>query len=177
MSSLPKRIELLANVAIIVVAILLGVVLVGRYLRPTPPAPEDVERAQIEPGTKLSLPSVDWSRSDQTLLMVLSTNCHFCTESAPFYQRLAREKAKHKDVSLIAVMPQSVGEAQKYLDEHGISVDEVRQVDPRATHTRGTPTLIMVDRAGSVVASWVGKLPAEKEAEVLNRLFAENHGD
>ena len=109
--------------------------------------------------------------------MVLSTTCHFCTESAPFYQRLVQEKAKHGDVRLVAVLPQSISDAQQYLSEHGILVDQIAQAVPDAVHVRGTPTLIMVDHTGSVVQSWIGKLPAEKEAEVLNRFLGERSGN
>jgi Redoxin len=171
MSNLYKRIELLANIAIIVVAILLGVLLVQHYLLPTPPNREAVERAQLKPGTKLSLSGVDWGKSSRTLLMVLSTNCRYCTESAPFYQRIAQEKAGHGDVSLVAVLPQSANEATEYLTNHGIVVDDIKQASSVDISVRGTPTLIIVDRAGSVVDSWVGKLPAEKENEVLSRLL------
>lgn len=177
MSSLPKRIELFANVAIIIVAILLGIVLAQRYLLPTHPSSADVESTPIQPGTMLAIPGVDWHKSNRTLVMVLSTNCHFCSESAPFYQRLAQERAKHKDVSLIAVMPQSLDAAQKYLSDHGITVDEIRQAPPGAAHAKGTPTLIMVDQTGSVVASWIGKLPSVKELEVLNRFLAPDSSD
>lgn len=173
MNNLHKRVELLSNISIIVVATLLGVVLVHRYLLPGSLKSQAVEGAQIKPGMKLSLPGVDWGRSTKTLLLVLSTNCHFCTESAPFYQRLAQEKAKHGDTSLIAVMPQSVSEAQKYLSDHGISVDQIRQATSGAPYARATPTLIMVDRTGSVIESWVGKLPPDKEVEVLNRFLVE----
>jgi len=166
-----KRVELLANIAIIVVAILLGGTLVYRYLRPASPAPTSVERVQVKPGTKLSLSGVDWGKGDRTLLLVLSTTCRFCTESAPFYQRLAQEKAKNGGVSLIAVLPQSIGESQKYLTGLGVSVDDIRQAPPDAVKAVATPTLIMVDRTGSVTQSWVGKLPAEKEVEVLSRLL------
>src|SRR6185503_8682986 len=98
-----KRIELLSNIGIIVVAILLGIVLVNRYLLPPSPKPEAVEGGLIKPGTKLALPNVDWGKSDRTLLLMLSTNCRFCTESAPFYQRLALEKAKHRRGNILAV--------------------------------------------------------------------------
>jgi len=171
MSDWHKRISLLANIAIIVVAILLGVVLSTRYLFPTSPTPETARRAQIKSGTKLSLPGVDWGRSSKTLLMALSTNCRYCTESAPFYQRLAQEKSKRGDVRLVAALPQGLGEAQKYLDDHDITVDQIIQTVPGAAYATATPTLIIVDRAGSVVESWVGKLPPQKEAEVLNRLL------
>ena len=167
MNNLTKRLEQLANVAIIVVALLLGGVLVRRYLWPqaeSPPA-----QARIQPGTKLSVPGVEWNKNERTLLLVLSTTCHFCTESAPFYQRLAQEKAKKGGVGLVAVMPQSVDESQKYLNGLGVSVDDIRQASLDTVQVRGTPTLIVADRTGTVVESWVGKLPAEKEGEVLNR--------
>lgn len=167
MNNLTKRLEQLANVAIIVVALLLGGVLVKRYLLPqaeSPPA-----QARIQPGTKLSVPGVEWGKNERTLLLVLSTSCHFCTESAPFYQRLAQEKGKKGGVGLVAVLPQSVGESQKYLNDLGVSVDDIKQAGFDAVQVRGTPTLIMADRTGAVVESWVGKLPVEKEVEVLNR--------
>lgn len=177
MTSLPKRVEFLSNIGIIVVAILLGVVLVTRYLLPPSPKSEAADVAQIKPGIKLSLPGLDWGKSDRTLLMVLSTSCHFCTESTPFYQQLAQQKVGRSDVRLIAVLPQSIGEAQQYLGAHGISVDEIRQSVPGAIYARATPTLITVDKTGSVIQSWVGKLPAEKEAEVMRAFLSGRSGD
>lgn len=175
MNNLTKRIELLANIAIIVVAVLLGGVLVKRYLWPQPQSPQS--QARIQPGTKLSVPGVEWGKNERTLLLVLSTSCRYCTESSPFYQRLAQEKAKKGGVGLIAVLPQSVGDSQKYLNDLGVPVDDVKQAGLDAVQVRGTPTLIVADRAGAVVESWVGKLPAEKEVEVLDRFLGGRPGE
>ncbi len=169
MDNLNKRIELLANVAIIVVALLLGAVLVKRYLLPQAPSPQ--AQSRIQPGTKLSVPGIEWGKNERTLLLVLSTTCRFCTESSPFYQRLAQEKARKGGVGLIAVLPQSVSESQKYLNGLGVPVDDVKQAGLDAVQVRGTPTLIVADRTGAVLESWVGKLPAEAEAEVLDRFL------
>lgn len=167
MGNIAKKIEVGANVAIIVVALLLVTLLVRRYLLPQTPKFAPVANAQIRPGTKLSIPGADWSRSQRTLLMVLSTTCHFCTESAPFYQRIA---GGHGATRLVAVMPQPVGEAQDYLRQHDISVDEIRQANLDAIGVRGTPTLILLDGNSSVLETWDGKVPPEKESEVLARL-------
>ncbi|HZB45105.1 MAG TPA: hypothetical protein VE360_07670, partial [Pyrinomonadaceae bacterium] len=129
-----------------------------------------------EVGSKLSLDGIDWSKSERTVLLALSTKCRFCTESAPFYQRLAQEKEKHDDLGLLAVLPQSIDESQKYLGEHGIKVDAVKQATPGSLNVRGTPTLILVDQTGAVVESWIGKLPPPKEVEVLNRFLVEHPG-
>lgn len=176
MGNLYKRLELLANIAIIIVALLLGGVLIKRYLLPGQPGPEAPEAVRVKPGTKLSLSGLDWGKSDKTLLLVLSTNCKYCTESAPFYRRLAGQRAGRRDVRLIAVLPQGAGEAQQYLRDHDIPVDEVTQAAPGAFYARATPTLIVVDRTGSVVESWVGRLPAEEEAEVVRLLLGERSG-
>lgn len=176
MESIHKRVELFSNIGIIVVAILLGFVLVNRYLLPAFIKPDTVESARIKPGMKLSFSGLDWNKSDKTLLMVLSSNCRYCTESAPFYRRLAEQKIGRGDVRLIAVLSQSVGEAQRYLNDHGIIVDEIRQPVSGAAYAQATPTLIMVDKNGSVVESWVGKLPPEKEAEVMRHFLGERSG-
>jgi hypothetical protein len=173
-----KKTELLANVAIIIVALLLGVVLVKRYLLPSndAAAARDAD-PHITAGTKASLTGVDWAKNNQTLLLVLSRDCHFCTESAPFYQRLARETAGHTDVHLIALFPQAVEEGRQYLAGLGIPVEDVRQAAPGSTGARGTPTLILVDDKGVVKKSWIGKLSAPEESEILNQLAVKRAGN
>lgn len=169
MNQLFKRTEMAANVAIIVVAILLGVVLVKNNLLANP-QPAMAAPAGIAPGTKLSLPGVDWKANGRTVVLALSTTCRFCTESGPFYQRLAQERARIQNIRLVAVFPQPVAEAQKYLSDLGVTVDEVRQVRLDSIGVVGTPTLIIADANGAVAASWRGKLPGEKESELLAAL-------
>jgi hypothetical protein len=172
-----KKTELLANIAIIVVALLLGGVLVKRYLLT---GNEAAPAARIDPripaGTKASLTGVDWAKNGQTLLLVLSSDCRYCTESASFYQRLTRETAGRADVHLIALFPQEVAEGRKYLDNLGISINEIRQASPGSTGAGGTPTLILVDAQGVIKNSWVGKLSAPEESEVLNQLANKRGG-
>ncbi len=162
-----KKIELLANVAIIVIALLLGAVLVKRYLMTDSQASRPAAE-QIRPGTKIDLPGVDWSKSQQTLVLALSDGCRYCTESAAFYQRLAKEKASAGGVRLIAVLPQEVSQGQTYLSKLGVAVDEVRQSTLSTIGVSGTPTLLLVDNNGAVKQSWLGKLPPDKETEVLS---------
>jgi len=170
MRSLIKRIELVANVAIIVVAILLGVVLVRSYLFRRSPAVQTTATPAVRPGTKLSLPGVDWKATGRTLVMALSTQCHFCSESAPFYQRVAQERAKTGNLRLLAVLPQSVSESQNYLKTLGVTVDDVKQLRLDSIGVSGTPTLLMANGEGIVTDSWRGQLSAEKEVEVLNHV-------
>lgn len=71
---------------------------------------------------------------------------------------------------LLAVLPQSVEAGRKYLSDLGIAVDEVRQATPASLWVRGTPTLLLVNKDGVITSSWRGKLPPEKELEVMARL-------
>lgn len=171
-----KKTEVFANVAIIVVALLLGGVLVKRYLWPGNAATAPRADPRIPAGTKATLQGVDWAKNGRTLLLVLSRDCRYCTESAPFYQRLTREAAGRPNVHLIAIFPQEVAEGRKYLEDLGVSVQEVRQASPSSTGAGGTPTLILVDGGGVVKNSWVGKLAAPEESEVLNQLTGSSPG-
>ncbi|MGI8656533.1 MAG: hypothetical protein ACR2LC_15115 [Pyrinomonadaceae bacterium] len=170
MKNLTKRIEVAANVAIIIVALLVGVVAVKRYLVNDQRAPLNKE---IIAGSKISLQNVDWTRNDQTLLLVLQKGCRYCSESASFYRRLAQSVATgHSNTQLIAVLPQNASEGSAYLNELNVPI-EAKQATVGSLGASATPTLILVNKAGEVKASWVGKLPAEKEAEVLGHIETE----
>lgn len=170
MNNLYRKTEILANVAIIIVAILIVGVIVRKYLTPVPQEPI----AEIPVGNTVPLPDVDWAKNRQTLLLVLKKGCHFCSESAPFYQRLVRETTQHSNVQFVAVLPDPVDEGKQYLNDLGVPLNEVKQGSLAALGVGGTPTLILVDATGKVAASWVGLLRPNKEAEVLNRLKINN---
>jgi thioredoxin-related protein len=125
---------------------------------------------KITAGTKVPLQDVDWARNGQTLLLVLQKGCHFCTESAPFYQGLTREMEDSKTTKLIAVLPQEVNVSQQYLADLKVPINDVKQISPNFLGVSGTPTLILVNNAGEVIDSWTGKLPPDKEIEVLKKL-------
>lgn len=160
-----QRIEFLLNIAIIFVAIAICVVLARHYFLTKPVS----LTGQPAIGSKLELPGVDLSSGEKTLLLVLQKGCHFCTESGPFYQRLARETSRDGRVRVVAVLPQDPGEGRQYLSDLGVPVSNVTQASLDSLGVKGTPTLIMVSH-GTVSDVWVGKLPAEGEAEVLSKL-------
>ncbi|HEX8890091.1 MAG TPA: hypothetical protein VF779_13120 [Pyrinomonadaceae bacterium] len=170
MDKLSKRIELFSNIAIIIVAILLGTVLVKKYLLAQPIQSNNnaIAADSTNIGAKINLQDIDWSKNKQTLVLALSNSCHFCSESAPFYQRLVKERGSN--IRLVAVLPQPVTEGEDYLNSLGVSVDEVKQASLASISVRGTPTLMLVNAEGVVVSQWVGRLPADQEAEVLSRI-------
>ena len=147
---LTKKVELVANVAIIVVALAVGVALYKNYFTKNPPNSPPVNN-QVSKGTKVALADVDWGKTDQTLVLALSAECRFCTESAPFYQHLIREKAGSKSFELIAVLPQPESRGREYLKNLGVDIEQVKQAEPRTFGVQGTPTLLLVNKNGEVI--------------------------
>jgi hypothetical protein len=171
---LHRATELLANIGIIVVALLGGTLLVRQLSRPAP-GPFAVTRTPSQAavptlGTVLTLPGVDLAAAERTLVLVLSTECHFCTDSAPFYQRLATAASRARGVRLVAVLPQAAQDGRRYLARLGVTVNDVVQAPLTAVGTRGTPTLLLLDGRGAVGRVWRGRLSPEVEQQVLDAI-------
>ncbi len=163
MGPLGRKIETVANVGIIVVAIVVCIAAV-KYFR-TKASTSQPSTPPIAAGNKISLPNEDWARNRQTLLLALSTNCKYCSASAAFYQRLVSTASPN--TKLVAVLPQPREESQQYLTVLKLVIEDIQQVSLPPLGIRATPTLILVNSAGTVTNSWVGQLPHDKEEEVL----------
>jgi hypothetical protein len=176
MSNPRHTIEALANVAILVVAVLLSIVLVKNYLLRPALSTARAGQAAARPtagraaplGEQINLPDVDWRQHEQGLVLALSSTCHFCTESAPFYRRLLAECGGRTQI--VAVLPQSQQDGRQYLSRLGLTIADVRQAALASIGVEGTPTLLLVDRNGVVQDAWVEKLPPAEEARVFSRL-------
>jgi len=173
-----KKLEVLANVAVIVTSAVLCSVLVKKYFlspkqtvaasRSSTSTASVPKTSALQPGTKISLPGVDWSKNSRTVVLALSTTCHFCSESAPFYHKLQQEKPSN--VGLVAFLPQPVEDSRNYLDKLGVKTPNVVQGSLSSIGVSGTPTLFLVDNSGWVIASWVGKLADAEAARVMEKI-------
>jgi hypothetical protein len=168
-----RRIEVFANLSIIAAALLVCAIL-GRNLvtgaADGTRAPRKVAGLAPPAGAKLSLPGVVWAGADRTVVLVLSTTCHFCSEGVPFYQKVLKRAAERGNIRLIAVLPQGVEEGRKYLNGLGLSLDQVVQAKMSSIGARGTPTVIVVDSKGVVRNTWMGRILPEKESEILSQI-------
>jgi peroxiredoxin len=186
-NQLRRIVEVVTNLSIILVALVSSVVLVRNYLlRPVVAqgvvSQVGVDRNQTLPrdqqprnsgpaiGTQISVPGINWSESDETVVLALSDKCHFCTESAPFYQRLTQQIATSTKTRVVAVFPQEVEAGKKYLDGLQLPIANVAQAPLNSFGVRGTPTLVIVDKSGTVKQAWVGRLTSDRESEVLSRI-------
>jgi len=157
-----RRLEIAANIAILVVAI----VIVRNFVLSKWPWPQQLEVPTI--GTKISLPGSKWDEGT-TLVMALQKGCRYCEESSSFYRRL-REQRSGALPRMVAVVPGTKSDIASYLSNQGIIVDDIVNVSLSDIKVSYTPTLLLVDRSGSVTDVWVGKLDARKEKEVIQRV-------
>jgi hypothetical protein len=90
----------------------------------------------------------------------------------PFYRRLTAVRAGDSGSSrIIAVGPETVEAIKGYFRQHGVPLEAAVTLQPgHASRLKvsGTPTLILVDRNGSVLGVWIGKLKPEAESAVLS---------
>ncbi len=178
MKKLFRFAQFMSYVATIVIAVLLSVIVIKQYvLSPSeltgfrsPPSNGNFQRPpEISPvGRPLPLENINWKENKKTLVLFISTTCRYCTESAPFYQRLVKEN--RGNVKLVAVFPQPVEEAIEYLSSNSVEIPDVRNASLMSLGLRGTPTLLLVDENGVVSEYWRGKLTPAREANVLSKL-------
>ena len=122
MSLLERRVELAVNVALLCAFLMVAALAAQRFWH----ARSANRLSEPRPGVIVPLAGVDWARSGRTVVLALSTSCHFCSESADFYKRLVPEAIGH-GVPVIAVLPQQTAEGRSYLDSLGLHVQDVLQ--------------------------------------------------
>lgn len=168
--NIKSKVETVANAATIIAALLLSFVLIKVYLLPSALHSPSRSAFVTTVGTSIKdrIAGVDWQKNGRTLVLALSTQCHFCTASAPFFRTLVEQSSNN--VKTVAVFPQSVDEAQKYLNGEGVRVDLVTQSSLNQIGISGTPTMLLVDSAGKVTNVWVGMLEPKEQEQVFRVL-------
>lgn len=163
-----KILERVQSIVFIVAAVMLTAY-VGQRMFAAPVALGS-SAPELAPGLQVSMPGVDFSRARQTLVFVISADCTFCTQSMPFYARLAARRSQ-SGTRFVVWTADAAGRASGYLQSHDFSVDQVLEAQDRKTlPVTGTPTLLLLDGAGKLKQSWRGLLQPAQETEVVARL-------
>ena len=165
--SAEQKLGIAVNIAILCVCALICAAVVKRFLLPQPQA----QTGSMKPpavGSRVDLAGEHWA--GENLVLAVSTTCHFCSASAPFYQRLI-PAAYAQGVKVVAVLPQVAEEAKPYLAHLGLPAGyDTVQAQLSSLDVHGTPTLLLVDSRGLVQKAWVGELPPAQEQDVLASL-------
>lgn len=167
-----KAVETIANVTVILVALAVGYVVLGRYLAA-------YRTRSVAVGDRLAeVPGLDWSRHAHTLVLALNTGCDFCEQSAPFYQRLAdAQEPGGNDLGIVAVFPNDAETVRQFMAKDNLRIRSLAELSLEKLHVNATPTLILVDDKGRVERSWIGALTPPDELELLKSLFGSGTTD
>jgi hypothetical protein len=168
-----RRLETIANLSIIVATLFFCATIAKERWFPTPVTnlgPAASTESSLK-GTQLQISGIRWDQADKTLVMALSTQCHFCQESAPFYKELTSSPAvKAKRVVIVTVFPQQQGEAESFVKGNQMHADEVLSMPLQGLGTSSTPTLLLVDRTGKIERLWIGVLSRSQQKDLLVEL-------
>ena len=103
-----------------------------------------------------------------SLILALSTECRFCTESLPFYQELTQlDPIRSGRVQLSIGSAQPIDEMRLYLKEHGLGVAYILGLRPTGLRIAGTPTIVLADSRGLVLNVWRGLLNRDRQKDVV----------
>src|ERR1700687_340929 len=163
------RIQTAANIAIILAVCLIGGVIVRDYIAQRTNS-RGISSRGISTGTRISVPEIDFARVDRTLLIALRQGCRYCDESAPFYKNILARTKDDPSVHVMAILQQPTEASRKSLEGLGVGVEDVKRVHFSTIGIGPTPTMLLVDRQGTVKRLWVGKLASEKEADVFKEI-------
>ena len=153
------KLETLTNVIIIAAA--LGVLLsVGKFFLEV----SSKETKSPEIGTKVKIEGFDSSKAEANVLFVMQKGCHFCEESMEYFKNISAQK-KGVKFRFYAVFPPIDKEVASYLNDYGFSDVNILSKDFGEMDVDGTPTVIVTNRKGEIVARWVGKLSDSKQSE------------
>lgn len=160
-----SHLERITHVCLISVSVLACVVLVRDHLSGSN-RPSATRRLE---GTRIRLPSVDWSRQRQTVVLAISSRCHFCTASAPLYHSITTGE-RRANSRFVVVSGDAPSELESFLSANQIVVDQVVRESPFQIGASGTPTILVVNSGGKVLASFVGQLSSDQEKRLRDLL-------
>ena len=161
--SIHRKLEIVANAAIVVVALLIVWVAVTKYIFPKP-----IVEA-LATGQQMPLSDVDWRTNQRTVVLVLKKGCHLCDDSAGFHQGVL-SLAKERGISVVAALPDEPPEGQAYVTSLALEIPAIKAVSLAKLRILRVPAVILVDRNGMVERVWSGKLSAVQEKDVLRTL-------
>jgi hypothetical protein len=119
-------------------------------------------------GREVKLPGADWQSAPVSVLLQISSTCHYCNESMPFYRQLmaARQSAPAR-VPVVVASADAVAVMQQHLVDEQVSVDKVLHSRLEGFGTV-TPTVYIVDSKGMVKRVFVGELDSSGQKELLS---------
>ncbi len=168
-----KYLEKVTNITVIVAVVVFLAVTIKSQIDKRNTSVVSVAQNNFSPqalvGRTVNLPNLSYPLKNKTLVMFISTTCHFCKASEPFYQQLAMKAPGRFD--LVAVLPQPQDQADAYLKSSSISARKVISTNLSSAGVTATPTLLLLSPVGRVEKAWVGLLDEQGQKSVLEAVM------
>lgn len=162
--------ERVANIAIVLCSLFFVATLARVWLparqRPSTPAGSGYAVGETIPP----LPGLATNPGpDVRFLLLINTNCGYCTDNMPFFRELLRVRGNSTGAfRLVVAARQPRAEVVAYLARHGVEPDAVIAIPRESAFRVATvPMLLQVDPKNSVQRLWRGALAEQSKQEII----------
>ena len=139
---------------------------VARAMGYTPPPAEPAYRA----GQTIDTPA-EWRQpSGPTLVVFAQSACGACQKAHPFFTALFKELDGRAAVVLASHGPNRTEES-KYGHDLGLPETSIKMTPP-GLRVQATPTVVLVDPAGKILAAWEGVGPEKQQAVIREKILS-----
>ncbi|MEX1129995.1 MAG: hypothetical protein WEB50_15605 [Vicinamibacterales bacterium] len=164
------RLDRLDEAFLIACGMIVLVALAGSFGRPSGQgSAEPLSRFEVNQSLH-DVVAADFSRYSSTILLLVHSQCQFCTASMPFYRAISAAVAECSGVGLRFVSSQPLETARAYTSEHGLGDVDIISVSNGMLRGTGYPTVVVVDSSGKVTARWRGFLREDRQTQALAAL-------
>lgn len=160
--------ETATNIAVLLVAIIVvSAFSWGYFIQKRVPSMQ----SGLQKGRVLAnVASIDYGSSPHTLLIIMSTNCRFCTENISFYDQLdSLQRQTHFQTRIFAIFPDKENPVRQYVQQNNINagITVKTEADLDSLNVNSRPTLILINNKGEILNFWIGKLSEDAQQEVV----------
>jgi len=119
-------------------------------------------------GQTIDTPADWYQTSPYTLVVFARASCGACQQAQPFLKQLVSDLGAKGSV-VLGSTGKEPAEELGYGRTIGLD-DTAVKVAPEGLRVRYTPTLVLVDQQGNVLASWEGVGPSTKQAQIVKTI-------
>lgn len=124
---------------------------------------KQIEAASLM-GKTLQYEGVDFSKTDKTSVIYITTTCPHCKAMMPFYKELSKTSTP-----IIVVTPNKQEDMIAYVKDI-----KTKFILGNTNEVLGYPALAMVDASGKVIYWKLGRLTTEDQKSLLNMVCTEH---
>lgn len=124
-------------------------------------------------GSAVDLNASLYDATPRTVFIFARSSCGACQRSKPQMAALVRELAAHNDTCVVLVTPpNAVEDTEFFAREIGLDSSRIARVAPASLRVRVVPTVVVVDRHGTVLLGKEGVLTEADRKDVVKSTTA-----